>query len=145
MSPFHRALYDARLEASHLHHAEVHPSHLLLGLLLSHNIASVILARPLAKKGRSTAALCEETKAGLHKLKHTILVPKLDDLRFTKEAKRVSDVAQELAKSSEMKFVGCEHLLVSLLYEHGKVRRVFAKYAITLEYVQHELDMIYTF
>ena len=104
------ALNQAITSAEDLGHTYVGSEHLLLGLL---KIGGGVAAAVLNKKGITAEKIEELIRAQIGCGTHTKLSPDY----FTPRAKRVIETAMSGCRNMGKKFVGTEHLLISILSE----------------------------
>ncbi len=121
-----RGLQAAREEAARLHHDEVQPVHILLGLL----------RRP----GTNCAAALKQVAVEPHALSQivsTAVPPPLadplggPDFPYTNAAKRVLEISMEEAHSLRHGCVGSEHLVLGVLRQDDNLAKLLAGAGLT--------------
>ena len=124
-----RALFVARAECSRLGAAQIGTEHLLLG----------VMHEPSGPAAQILASVALETIRSEIESQSTFRekIPTSVEIPFTRDAKRVLNVAAQEADRLDHPHIGPEHLLMALLHEEKSVAgRTLAKHGLRLDDVR---------
>src|SRR5436305_12716294 len=128
-----RVVFFAQEEAARLGENYVGTEHLLLGLVRENDsVAARILDRLGVPLGRIRSDIEKQVSRGHGNLGQ--------DMQLTPRAKRVIDLAYEVARQFSNDYIGTEHILLGLIREgDGLAARVLIKMDATEDRVHQEL------
>ncbi|MDB5254527.1 MAG: hypothetical protein JWL80_593 [Parcubacteria group bacterium] len=139
------ALCEARNYASITGSTPVRVPHLLLGLILTSNIATVYLSSILSKNGKELIDLWKEIETCLARTKKIKKPIDPHLIRYNRQSNLVMEYARHFAADGGSTMVGCDHLLLGIYGERGHSADILTSMGIHNDIIQRKMRLVLNF